>query len=653
MQQVAELAGVQRPVVSVWRTRAADTADPFPAPVDPGQLVFDAEEVGSWLQATGRGNNAEAKDDAALFSTLMDTAEAQLDSASALLVLHALSGSPLTGQGADDLVMLSAGHGLDVILSPVQVDEALQDYALVEAVDRLAEAGVSAARVLGRLVRRMEKRDAPLATESLTTTGDAMACEVVSALAADAGRALTPWGPGGLRLLAYVVEDASEGERPRIVAPAEPGQAATPTERLLWRYIAALGARFESPSASTGTLLVGQWATVTPDRAEEFFTEIDDAMLGLEPGRAAVLFAPAPVLVDEMPGSDLRVQVLGGVAGSSGDYTAPLRFVARLPRGLCRFGGRRRMAMWLMGEPQEAESSRAFTTFGEHSAHALDAAENRALASDAVAALRGGQSRRSHAFLRSEHRLTRAVVGRSALALPVTTDVAEDGGDALARVWEKRDAATGDVLEGFAVEAAGSADDHSIPWKMATTGEHRPARVITGVRIPDEVFAAGPGGIGVIGPDEVRGESPVGARSVELVELLRWAPRFRLTEPGDVVLTTTRGPSAIVDSVGGHAVQAPARILRCLDPREGDRRILPELAARDICAARGSDCRSWRLRSVVVESRHPWRTVAARASEHRERLLAELRALDALTTELSDGLAAGTLRIAQLNEENG
>lgn len=651
MQQVAELAGVQRPVVSVWRSRSAGSENPFPAPVDPPLLAFSADEVGRWLRVTGRGNNPEAQEDAALFSSLMDAAASRLDDASALLLLHALSGAPLADQSSDDLATFPVAHGVEAVLSEAQARRALCHNDLAECIDRLAEAGVTATRVLGKLVRLAEAKDSPLASESLTSRGDALACEVVAALAGDSDRALVPWGPGGLRLLARMVEAASESDRPRIVAPEIPAE---PVDRPLWRYLAALGAPVEPATAGSATLLVGQWATVPHGRSEGFFDSLDNVVLGLEPGSAAVVFAPAPLLVDEVPGTHHRRQIL---SGEGGGYVAPLRYVARLPRGLCRFGGRRRMAMWVLGEYDDAAGERGFTTFGEHSAHALDAPENRALASDAVAALRGGVARRSHAFLRGEHRLTEAAITNAALALPITSDVAEDGGDALARLWEKRDASASGVLDGIDVVAAQRAADQSLPWNAATTGVNRPARVIKGVRIPAEVFAAGPGGIDVIGLDEVRGQAPVGSRSVDLVELVRRAPRFRLTEPGDVVFTTTRGPAAIIDAVGGNAVQAPARILRCLEPVEGDRRILPELAVRDIAAARGSDCRSWRLRTVVVDACGPWRTVAARAAGHRARLLAEVSALDDLTIELSDGLAAGTLRIDhnnvdQNNKEN-
>lgn len=639
MQQVADLAGVRRPVVSTWRRRSAGSDSPFPTPVDSSSLVFDADEVGRWLEETGRGNNREARADALLHSTLADAVAVRLADASALLLLHALSGSPLSESDPDDVLLLLAQADVDPVLSLTDAASALDDTELTAKVDTLAEAGVTASRVLGKLVAKQEKSGSRLGSETLTDQGDRLLTSVVSVVAEDSERALVPRGPGGLRLLVRVLESLPESGRPRIVAP---GQVTNPVDQLLWRYLAALGVQFEPAGSCVDTLVVGQWISPAPADAETFFDDLDRTVIGLEPGSAALVVAPSPLLVDRLPNPALRRRVLGEKPGG---YLAPLRYVARLPAGLCRFGGRRRLALWALGHPCEAESERQFTTFGEHAGHALDDAENSAVAHDIAAALQGGGTRRSHAFLRSAHRVTEAVVALDALALPLTDHLVEDGGDALARLWEKRDASASGVLDGVEVVAAGSAADHSLPWRAATTGKHRPARVITGVRIPAEVFAAGPGGIGVIGPDEVRGQCAIGSRSVGLVELVRRAPRFRLTEPGDVVFTTTRGPAAIIDTVGGNAVQAPARILRCLEPVEGSRRILPELAVRDISAARGSDCRSWRLRTVVVDACSPWRTVAARAAEHRARLLAELRALDALTTELSDGLAAGTLRI--------
>lgn len=54
MSDVARLAGVRRPVVTVWRKRYAGSERPFPAPVDlvRGVERFARDEIVGWLVAT-------------------------------------------------------------------------------------------------------------------------------------------------------------------------------------------------------------------------------------------------------------------------------------------------------------------------------------------------------------------------------------------------------------------------------------------------------------------------------------------------------------------------------------------------------------------------------------------------------------------------
>ncbi|MGH4015389.1 MAG: hypothetical protein ACRDSL_15980 [Pseudonocardiaceae bacterium] len=68
---VARLAKVQRPVVSVWRTRSAASAAPFPEPFATvrGEERFDADAVVEWLELTGRGNNPTMREDCAAFAS--------------------------------------------------------------------------------------------------------------------------------------------------------------------------------------------------------------------------------------------------------------------------------------------------------------------------------------------------------------------------------------------------------------------------------------------------------------------------------------------------------------------------------------------------------------------------------------------------------
>lgn len=72
LPDIARLAQVQRPVVSVWRTRSRGTQFPFPDPkqTNGSQELFASAEIVHWLQETGRGNNPEFKEDSAAYTTL-------------------------------------------------------------------------------------------------------------------------------------------------------------------------------------------------------------------------------------------------------------------------------------------------------------------------------------------------------------------------------------------------------------------------------------------------------------------------------------------------------------------------------------------------------------------------------------------------------
>lgn len=113
LSDVAQLAHVQRPVVSMWRARSAGSDRPFPAPVDTarGQEWFDGASVVDWLAACGRGNNPSARDDLAAYASL-DGGSPQGDQTvfhgiTALLCLSVITGRALGPMGRDDLIDLA------------------------------------------------------------------------------------------------------------------------------------------------------------------------------------------------------------------------------------------------------------------------------------------------------------------------------------------------------------------------------------------------------------------------------------------------------------------------------------------------------------------------------------------------------------------
>lgn len=114
LADIAEVSGVKRPVVTMWRRRevVAGARVPFPSPVAvrSGTELFSADAVASWLERTGRGNNPDPRGDLYGRVALPVVAASQteaVDGAVALLCLKALTGRALAEQDAPDLADLA------------------------------------------------------------------------------------------------------------------------------------------------------------------------------------------------------------------------------------------------------------------------------------------------------------------------------------------------------------------------------------------------------------------------------------------------------------------------------------------------------------------------------------------------------------------
>lgn len=113
LSDVALLARVQRPVVSMWRKRSSGSVLPFPAAaaMDKGVELFDARDVTDWLHATGRGNNPEARNDVAVYAKLAVPAtqapkdsRRTFDGLTSLLALKVIMGGTLSESSAAELL---------------------------------------------------------------------------------------------------------------------------------------------------------------------------------------------------------------------------------------------------------------------------------------------------------------------------------------------------------------------------------------------------------------------------------------------------------------------------------------------------------------------------------------------------------------------
>ena len=445
MQQVADLAGVRRAVVSMWRSRYPTTEGGFPAPVDVRSLTFSADAVGEWLTRTGRGNNPDAAVDAALHSSRFATIREHLDAASGLLLLQALTGELLADLDAETALDAILDAQLPALLPPREMLAALDDAALVADVDTLAEAGYGGERVLWRLVAAEHAPGGAFAEHSLTVDAAAMFTSLLRAVAT-ADHHVVLHGQGALALLTQVAADIpadgtsslGQGTMPLNAGlsvrekgvEVAPGRASA-ASRLALRAFAARGIE------TTGTDAGDNLHVIVENRADAhaaitLFEKVRAVSHDLADRDVALVLAPADLLVGTLgEGSNLDEarrecfnisQAQRAVsrhrqeqrAGLAPDYTLPLRYVATLPKGMLRATGRRRLALWALA-PNTDDTRPAFTTYGDHAHHALDPGECDALAADVAAACSG--DRATHAFLRARHRATYNLLDEPSLGL--------------------------------------------------------------------------------------------------------------------------------------------------------------------------------------------------------------------------------------------
>lgn len=637
MQSIADLTQVRREVVSTWRTRSADTPHPFPPSLRANGLLFDAEAIAAWLKTTGRGNNPEAPLEALLHSSLFEELLEELEASSTLLLVHDLVGGPLSGTVTDDALAAIAHHDLGTLVPPDELAELLDRPALVRTIDDLAEAAFSGQGLLDRMISTFTRPHGPWAAEALTPIGTAMIVEILRGLLDTPPRRLDPKGDGGLLLATALAAALDEDTQPAY--GVDPAQISEPVGRAAARMLAShAGPDAVADPLRTTTdphLAVLQQQSV--DDPQAFFDQVESMLLDLGPLDVAVIIGPSELLVEDLAegtASAARRRLLLPTPESP----APLRYVARLPKGLSRFGGRRRLALWVFGTAQP-HAGAEWTVYGEHADTPLDASSRAALAADVAAALAGGTALTAHAFLYSTRLATDALLRRRSFIQDPFSRPSRSGGESLARLWELDDGLLSQVLTAHATGEDGI--DPTTSWHEALNGL---AREIRGARLPAEAIGApAPGSVAVIGPDEVRAPDLVGRRAIDRLVLEKVAGHATLTAPGDVVFTAEGGAAAFVDTAGGHVLQAPARALRCRRDDRRDRELHPHAVSADIARQNGRDRRTWRLRTVPTEAIPALDAAAQQLQSRRADLHRQLSILDHLEDELIQAVAAGTL----------
>ena len=674
LSDIAALARVRRPVVSIWRVRAAHTDTPFPASVtrEHDQELFDAGQVGSWLAQTGRGNNPDAMADAAAHAILPRLEQADGDTFSAvtaLLVLRSLLGGPLgelsPGElSPDDLLDPADEHDPDDRMLYRELEQSSDSLVpLARYIDAAVEAGYGEAAVFENLVTAQLK---PSQRNANDTALSAQALELMSrtasalALTQTGDRFFTDLMGSSTDTLIAIASDENVEDLTVITANDDSESARLQRRRLAVHRIPHRTVDVQGDGSFTlpGSAVHIVQLPASNDAgmgSQRMLSALERIVLQLDAAQLALALAPSAVLSDaglDRDADQVRSDLL---------RSGRVRAIVRLPMGLRMRKPRQSQTLWLVGAPNaRVELAERWTMVANLSTVRLDPVAITDLVSDLVASLGDLATVRAHAF-----RFARLVLTRTLLA---TRDSLVAGAHAAARTSTKRGAALvvraeellselgaeppASPLDGFAIEpATPSVSTTTVNAEQLIAAGH--LRYIPGNRLDPADIAVGgtdAGSIRIIGPDEVTGAQPLGHRRINRLRFAGEYPAGRVTEPGDVVFCTSPRPVAIVDTEGTSVVAFPARILRI--SRSDSNGLLAEVLAADIAALVRTHKRwqTWPFRQTNSRQRGSLASALASLRLHQEQARDRLARLDELAALLAGGVTAGALTLTHTSD---
>lgn len=659
LADISRLTGVQRPVVSTWRRRAAATDAPFPAPVArvAGQERFDGDAVVRWLESTGRGTPDLAADAPAhalpVAMSLRDD-PALVDGLTALLCLAVVTGDSLGG--ADEPELLERARVVDpedaLLLREL---DALGSRLLVLAsyADQLADAAYGPAEAFERL---LADRYRHAVTDSVVANLAPPAHELVSALAVSLARScgseppvyVDPAGSGSDLLVSVVRADAEQSPTAAVLL------ADNAVSRLARRRLRVHDVPVQALPTAIDELgpavAIAQYPPVgRPDMsATDILDSIDELALGMGQQQRAVVVAPASVLVDRLRDRELDT------ARADVVRTGRVRAVLRLPSGLVTHRSRQTLGVWVLGPSlDQVPVADRWTAVTDTSDQPLTTALVQQLREDAVAATAAPHLAKAHSYAQARLVPLSAVLARRGSLVPPRA-AASPAGDSAALVvlvqQLRRDERTpADALGGVEVIVGESSSPPAVPVGEAL--RRRLLRMVPGNRAGFNLVHAGT--VPVIGVPELVGTSAE-ARRVDRLAFLGGDASARLTESGDVVFCTSPRPRAVVDTVGGSAVQYPARVLR-IHPVKGEG-LSPHVLAHSL-NTQPEPSRAWRAWPVprLAADQVPTTDAALVALEcEKAAVRTRLAELDSLHDALVTGTTSGalTLTTAPPHERN-
>lgn len=621
LQDIADLAKVERAVASMWRNRESVHGQliPFPKPVAEvgGIARFDRSEVVDYLERTGRGKNTEARLDAAAVGTPEGWS---LEELVTLLCLRHLAG---------DLAHLTDEECVDLAqeLDP-------DDESFAREIAALADTGAARVFIDGLMAASFGGTDALAKLES-SRAGRALALrdltpDAITLLGTIVGACRTELGTDGVPLV-------SGGDAPAVVLGLSDADPELEIRAIGEDHIARALRRRMVIREQDHTVEAGprvRLLSVVGTEPAQAIDDVDYTVLGLEDDEIAVIVGSAAVLCDAIPRVGKRQGTLEGkraqTLGSGGLIAA-----FKMPRGLWKEAHRQALGVWVFhggvktGLPTVADLSTVRPTELDHDA----------LAADLAAAFGDRTDREARAYrygievplgdIRAGH----AVVAPGAAAVRLRAPEAIDD---LNRVYTAT-LVTAELDPGFDVHAGAARTSREIVRRsLSELSSLGLIHLRTGNRI-DPSHASPEGTTTVLSAHD-----GIEAFRLDPLDAQRLYPRANRTEPGDVVFSD-RPPRAIVDPTGGSRVRSPSRILR-LEPEAG---IGPYTLAALIndAPAHHTDWRAWTVPRLPDDESQRLETVLADAADYTGRLRARQDAMEDLRRALISGIGAGTVSL--------
>ena len=604
LQDVADLAKVRRPVVSMWRKRpmVRGVSMPFPDPVQTvdGVARFAHTEVVDWLDRTRRGNNPEHHDDA---PALAVPDGAQLEDVVTLLCWHVLTGEDLDGTSLTDRIRRAEEFDPDDVYLASEIRELRVSDAVLAYVDDLVGATLGPRDALARLESGRLKR--VLGLRDLTEEAVGLLRCIVEAAAVHLEQDRVVLGVEG-SAVALDVAEACELD-------------ITSSDRALRRRAMIRGIHIGEHIVQkrvSALSLVGLDIVETLDH-------VNEVVVGLSAGDVVVVLGPAAALSDELAGTlqNRRAETL---------RVENLVAAMRLPRGLWREAHRQSLAVWVCLGGANAQQPWVADLA------AVDQVERTDLAADIAGALAQTENRAFRYARRIGLSTVRAggpVVPRGVRALRL------GGGDTAEHVDRVHRATLVTTTPLVPLDVLVETSQARLRLQRRSLGElhaHKHLEFKRGRRI--NLADATPGGTVRVLPAEL-----VGAIVLDPFDAELKYPRAARTEPGDVVFVEKPRPGAWVDRVGGAMVASPARIIRLRDSAE----VGPMVLASTIneMASPGSEWQTWSVPVLRRDETERLEAALMAADEYECEARRRADAARELKTALIDGVAAGALTL--------